>query len=156
MKQLSYHFYGNYFTQALLLTAAHVRDAADRIAAFANADVVRAARSTFGALLRPLRGEAADMARHPQARFVLEVIIDRCGLGEVARLAEELGDSFADIVAHKSGSKLLQRLVTRMVCMHFSCMNWSAVSQRAAGSSSNPCKLFQAALIPYECGINGR
>eukprot|EP00892_Ulva_mutabilis_P007890 jgi/Ulvmu1/5473/UM023_0009.1 len=115
MKQLSYHFYGNYFAQAMLTAAAHVRDTADRIASTANPDITRVARSTFGMLMRQLQGEAADMARHPQARFVLELLIDRCEVAEAAQLAEEMGESFAEMVVHKWGSKLLQRLATRMV-----------------------------------------
>lgn len=122
MKQLSYHFYGNYFAQALLATAAHARDAAGHFASYANPDIVRAANSTFSALVRQLQGEAADMAQHPQAGFVLELLLERCNLDELARVAAELGAAFVDTLQHKWGNKLLQRLVARMVRMHACCV----------------------------------
>lgn len=118
MKQLAYHFYGNYFAQALLAVAAHARDAAACFAAVANPDIARAARTTFSALMRQLQGEAADMACHPQAGFVLELLLERCDLEEVGRLTDELGAAFVDILQHKWGSKMLQRLISRMVRMH--------------------------------------
>lgn len=118
MKQLSYHVNGKYFAQALLATAAHARDAVGRFPAYANPDIVRVARSTFSALVRQLQGEAADMAQHPQAVFVLEVLLERCDLEEMAGVAGELGAAFVDTVQRKRGSQLLQRLVARMVRMH--------------------------------------
>lgn len=118
MRQLAYHFYGNYFAQALLTVAAHARVAADRVGDTANPDITRIARTAFGMLVRQLQGEAVDMARHPQACFVLEVVVEQCDNGEAARLAAELGESYFEIIQHKWGSKMLQRLVTRMVRMH--------------------------------------
>jgi hypothetical protein len=117
LKQLSYHFYGNYFMQTLLAVASHVRAVAGAVGSFSAAppETVRAAARGFGDILSALAGDYADMSVHPQANYVMDALLGFCSDDELAVVAEELARSFIKLVTHRWGHKLLLQAVERMV-----------------------------------------
>lgn len=64
-----------------------------------------------------LQGDFADMAVHPQANYVMDALLELSSEEELAVVAEEMSDSFAQLVTHHWGQKLLQQAVEKMVRM---------------------------------------
>lgn len=114
-KQLCYHFYGNYFMQTLLSVSWHARAVTPRISGSATPEILNCAGKTFGNIVGALQGDFADMAVHPQANYVIDALLEFSSEEELAIVAEEMSDSFIQLVTHRWGHKLLQQAVEKMV-----------------------------------------
>ena len=109
--------------QTLLSVAWHARAILPRISGSATPEILNCAGKTFGNIVGALQGDYADMAVHPQANYVMDAVLELSSEEELAVVAEEMSNSFIQLVTHRWGLKLLQQAVEKMV-RHLLCLNY--------------------------------
>jgi hypothetical protein len=154
-KQLSYHFYGNYFMQTLLLVSYHARAVAPRISRSGTPEILNCASKTFGNVVGALQGDFADMAVHPQANYVIDALLEFASEEEVALVAEEMSKSFIRLVTHRWGFKLLQQAVEKMVSITELCYLISRIRPKNMHDLFNSTGFCRVVLL-FEKVRNGR
>ena len=116
MKQLSYHFFGNYLIQHAIVVAAKLRELSPLLL---NVDAAtqQAVSSAFDKLHRHLLGDIVDMAIHQQGSHVLDLLVELSTRKELFQLADELAGDAALLMVDGRGFHVVRRVIERVVCI---------------------------------------
>lgn len=117
MKQLSYHFFGNYLVQTLLRVAERLAALPSPLARRLDTVTERRAVGVFRAVFSPLQGDLVDMALHKQASHVIDLVIGLAGPDDLCDVAGELAAGAPRLLKQIGGQHVLRRLVERLVAL---------------------------------------
>jgi hypothetical protein len=113
MKQLAYHWYGNYLMQLIVCVGAAARAAAGRGAL--ESATARALAGCYAHLLKNLASDFADMCQHQMASHVLDCLVATARPSELLDIVDEIGQSALQLLSTKWGFKFFGKLMDKTV-----------------------------------------